>query len=366
MLVMAGTGNLASSTSNDIALLTISASAHITIVESVDATGLVLIDGELTIASGKQLRFAGSLTFGASGVATGAGTLNMNSPAGLDLVTLNGTDNMTGLAVFRVTNPKDDATNILSAGTYGANLTDFFGTQTGRGVNLSGTFVFGGDWEFTTSAGAMVIDNSVNNPNITVQGDVIWNQAGGTITYTKGTGTLTFDGTADQDIDFGGSALENIVINKESGTLTFGDDWVADSFTHQRGVFDPDGLTLETVGAFRILPGAEIVSGVDAWNGVALTVGGAFLVIGTPANKVNLRATVADDWTLDVTGSARAFDVDVSYSDALSGGGSEIVAIRSTDSGNNQNWVFAAGGLGADDATPLLFGLGMQMGNSPG
>lgn len=224
---------------------------------------------------------------------------------------------------------------------------DLFVVQQAAGLTTdilepeSGIYIITGDFELENQHGTDTLElrNSTNNPNIQIGGDLIWDkQDAGTITWTKGTGTLTFNGSGAQDADFAGSTVENIVVNKSGGTLTFTAGWTADSFLAIAGTVDFNGQTIETVGDFIITKGAAIATGADAMDGVALTVGGFLSLNGTGAGLLDLRAGVGDPWTLDVTGKADVATATVANCDAS--GGTEIQALYSTEGSGNTNWNF--------------------------
>jgi len=209
-------------------------------------------------------------------------------------------------------------------------------------LRLSGDYVITGDLtiQTNTAGSTLTIANDENDPNISVAGDVTLNQTAGTLTYTKGTGTITLSGSNNQDIDFDDRAIEALTIAKTGNTATFTGGWTALSFDAQTGDFDPGGQTLESVGDFSIGSSANVVAGNDAWNGTTLTVGGTFSASGSSGDPLNLRGTAT--WTLIVASTATADYVDVSYSDAT--GGVAVTATRSTDNGDNFGWTFAVGG----------------------
>jgi hypothetical protein len=185
--------------------------------------------------------------------------------------------------------------------------------------------------------------------------------------YTKGTGTLTASGGAAQSWNLGGAIIrdvngepvldtgggliygttsttvEDIVINKSAGTLTLTGDVRTDSFTMTAGTLDPNGQAVETTGNFAITSSGDMAAGTNVMNESSWTIGGAFSVMGGEGNLLNLRGTAT--WFLNVTGSAEAMYVDVSYSDASAG--TEIDSdVSSTNSLNNTNWNFVGGGGG--------------------
>jgi hypothetical protein len=213
-------------------------------------------------------------------------------------------------------------------------------TFVAAGVNSTltlqlGDYIFSDRFTMTNSGtNTLTIDSFTNNPNIEFQGDVIRNQASGTITYTKGDGAMLFSGGENQAIDFGGQTTEAITIAKSAGTVTPGDDLVMQAFTGTSGTFDPNGKTITTVADCDFEFGFSFPSAADTFNGCAWVIGGDFSAFGQTMN-----ASAA--WTIDVTGVSVISGVgSVEHSDA-SGSTSEIVAPGWTDGDNNTNWSFA-------------------------
>jgi hypothetical protein len=68
-----------------------------------------------------------------------------------------------------------------------------------------------------------------------IGGDVIQTGAGGSPAWNKGSGTITANGSGSQSWDFGGLIIEAVIIDKTSGTTTFGNGLVAQSIT----IIDP-------------------------------------------------------------------------------------------------------------------------------
>jgi hypothetical protein len=156
-------------------------------------------------------------------------------------------------------------------------------------------------------------------------------------TFTKGSSTLIANGTGTQAWDLGAEAVGAIEVTK-TGLLRFDGGWTADSFSHAAGgTVDFNEQTIETVGDFVIAAGAWILAGADAMNGVALTVGGDFLVAGTSGIPLNLRAEVGDPWALALTGTGTASHVNVAYGPS----NSLVTASHSTGTGTTTNWTFA-------------------------
>jgi hypothetical protein len=278
MLIMTGTATLTSSSSNDLRDLTIATAAVITSPASVDVEGLV-VNGTWEIAAVAQTRFSGDLVFGPSGNVSGNGILGMNSPSGVDTVTLNGAGNMTGLAEFRIINPAAAWTGSISAGTYDADLTKVLGTVGTRGVTLlAGDYVFNA-MEFECSGGTLTIANDTNNPSISLGGDLLFDEQAGTLTYTKGTGKNTLFGTGNQTLTCLDQATENLTINKPTAgdvtlvdvDLTIDSIDMADNFIVPSGDVDTTTSATLNIGGDMTLDGTFDMGDLTVW-----TVGGSF------------------------------------------------------------------------------------------
>ncbi len=199
-----------------------------------------------------------------------------------------------------------------------------------------------GDVQFHLDGEAtLVVDNSGGAADWNIGGDVY---ADGTAaspswTWTKGTGTITLDGSGNQSIDFNDQAIEALVIANTGGEVTFSGGCTGTSFNAQTGDFDPNGQTLETTGAFTIAAGVNLISaaqGTALWDGVALTVGGTFAVQGNPGDDCNLQGD--GGWTLDAAAAGTVNNVTVSGCDADAG--VDITARNSLDGSGNSSWIF--------------------------
>ena len=351
-LLMSGTGNLVSNVLNDLNDLTINVGAVITATETYQILGDLIVNGSLSIANGK-ITFVGSggtISIGAAGRITGNGIFRVYVPGageGITAFTVGGVIDVATLEIFR-----PNAAAVMAPGTYQSALIKVFNnTANPHTLTLSsGNYTFTGDVEVenTDPGGSLTIANDTNNPNITIQGDVIFDEQAGTITYTPGDGILTASGGNAQNWDFGAQNIEDLVVNKSADTLTFSGAWTADSFDAIDGALDFNGQTVETTGDFQIGAAATVVADADAMNGAAITVGGECDLYG-----VTLNATAG--WTLSVTGGAQARNVTVAYCNAS--GGSTVQARQSTDGNNNTDWNFITAGVSSRGGVALSMSL---------
>jgi len=303
----------------------------------------------------------------AGGSITGTGTLGFIAPdAGKGLLELSGTITTSTMLVQYWA----ASSGPLIAGTYGSASVQFL--QPGTGNNTvtfgSGAFVFSGDVTVShTSTGSLVLDLSTNSPSVTVQGDLTFALSGsgnvtvysifgsptwtlqgdvvhtesssGSLLWSKGSGSITASGSANQSWGFGSpGTLEAITVNKAGGTLTLTTALTCASLTHQAGTIDPNGQTITVNSDCTIQTGAKIDTASDALDGSTWTIYGDFDWQGTSGNVLALNATAA--WTLSVSGSASARYVSVAYSDASGGTTIDALGGSNTDNENNINWLF--------------------------
>lgn len=336
-VVMTGTGKTLGITSN-FDSLTVSGSVTTSGVVGA-ALADVVVSGTLTIASGDTFTISGSgasLEVTTTGTVTGDGVLRFqNGPT----FTIGASASFSGLGEIEALNSFSFPSFDYSGVTLITMRASTAGTQT---VTMgSGTFTFNDlELQTTGSGRTLAVTCSTNNPSFVIKGDVVTNiSSGSNHTWTAGTGTITANGTAAQDwawFDADMSAIqtiEDVTINKSSGTLTLSSDMKTQSFTGTDGDLDMGGNSIETTGAFTISAGFTL--NLTGLAGADWTVGGNFDITGTGAgSELDLRAGSA--WTIDVTGTADADYVRVSNSDASAG--TTITATNSYDHGNNTNW----------------------------
>jgi hypothetical protein len=181
--------------------------------------------------------------------------------------------------------------------------------------------------------------------DITFEGNVT--NTNNDLKWTKGAGTITFAGSADQTIDLNDLTIEDVVVNKSAGNLVLTTGCTTDSFTGTStgtGDFDPNGQTINVVGNCSWAAAFLFDSAAACMNGCTWDIGGNFTADG---QTLNATAT----WYLYVDGTAVASGTgEVEYCDASDGAGStEIDASAGpwTDGGNNDNWNFTPSGITA-------------------
>jgi len=301
-------------------------------------------DGRMVIGSGDPLYVDGDITVQANAGVGGRDDLHLLNPH--DVIQQDGTFDP---EVFYCYGQTD-----LAAGTYSCDETHFQNDQgSAQPVRLSqGTS--GGTVRFTrevyfeiTSAQDLNVWNNVNNPNLYFERGFFIDESGGSgsVNWTRGSGGIVLDGSLGMVIGFTldpqGKTMEYMEF-KAGGLPPSG----FSSFKFLSGVtcaalriktdcrVDFNGQSITTDGNFDIDTGGDVFgSGLD---GCAFDVNGNFDVNGTPTTKLDLVAGAT--WTLDVAGTAKAYDVEVAYSDASAG--TQVRANASIDQGNNLNWEF--------------------------
>lgn len=217
----------------------------------------VLGGATLSISGGGTLTGAGTLLFYFNSTHSSEATISQGGTLSIDLMQWN-FDSVEADSSL----PAGTYDSILSLDTtnsgYVPTLTLGNGTVTIKSLNQSVTGV------------GIDIDLSANNSDLVITDDVTLDSI---TTWTKGTGTITFSGTAAQDIDFDGETVEDIVFNKSAETVTLSGNVITDSFTGTDGTLDIDGNDLETTGNFTAADGTVFN---DTTGGGLITVGGNF------------------------------------------------------------------------------------------
>ncbi len=338
LLQMVGTGTLIGSNlgTEDRFLygLHITSTATITIdtrqVETRD--GPVTIDGTLTLNRFIQIREDADIIISSTGIVNGTQNFAIFDPTSTHgVITMDGTMNTSGLFAYQ--RPVSGAR--LASGTYDSQVV-ILAPVTGTLEFDNDTYTFNGPFELRiTGAGDLTIDNSANNPTFIVKDDVFTTKTStGILVWTKGTSTFTISGTGSQNLALDDETIEDLTINKATGTCTFTDDFTTDSFTGVGGLIDFNGKTITILNNCLIGNPGQIDG--STLNGTILSIGGNGSLNGISGTLLDFNASAA--WQLEITGTASANFVDAAFSDAS--GFTQITATNSTDSGNNTNWSF--------------------------
>lgn len=176
------------------------------------------------------------------------GTLTLTSSSnstllvmgGGELRTLDGTINGPGSIIIR---PTADGNAVMHPATYPVGVSVSLGASGQEWIPSAGTYTFNDSFELNLGSGYVFeMSCDTNNPDFIFNGDVDFGAGGSpNVTYTKGTGTITLGGSADQSIDFDGHAVEDIDVDKSAGTASFtGSAWTCDSFLLTSGTVDFD------------------------------------------------------------------------------------------------------------------------------
>jgi len=217
----------------------------------------VTVSGTYTILLGSEIDAYGT-TLTISGALTCNGKLYSRSG---NTLTISGTLSGTGNAILQ------GHTFAEMSGTYSIDDTSMY-VGSDIAFTLTGNATLGGDWvfryagaltfgshEYTFSgavkfdpiaAGVLTIANGTNSPDLVFEGDVTVGEMTGTVTWTKGTGSITISGASDQDIDFNGKTTEEIIVDKSAGVVSFTGDVDPDYF--EANADTAGGYTLDLVG----------------------------------------------------------------------------------------------------------------------
>ncbi|MCB4756844.1 MAG: hypothetical protein LHV69_07430, partial [Elusimicrobia bacterium] len=275
------------------------------------------VSGALTMNNSRSLEIVGDLQVAGTGVIDGDGGVDLNGGA---LSQMDGAIRVSQLIV-----EGDHLANVVPA-KYQSPIVKIMmpgssgNTYTFRGQ--SGTYWFTGDVTFDGSGNNVtVIDDATNDPNWIFEGDVTFLTVdGSSLTWTKGTGTITFSSNTAQVADFAGMSVENIISsNTSSNGLTF-----SSSFTTPSLWVNASGLGSAATIYFA--------------GNSTFTIS-TFTVNGDATYPVVLKSTDTSQWYLHVTSSQTVSYVQVSSSDA--NGGLEIVDYPGgSNLGNNEHWTF--------------------------
>jgi len=294
---------------------------------------------------------AGTLTLSGGGTLTGDGELRVRDAT---------VAAFSGAETWDIATSTIHRSNTLGAGVYQSSTVLCEGDNTGNTLTFGGACTFTGNVTFDADVAAYAVN--VNNQNLTFQGNLTLSESVGTLTWTKGAGTITHSGTSDTTFTSAiADVMEDWVLDKGNDTakLTLASDVYTDSFTGTQGRFDLDGHTLysdgnvdcETTGGFQFHNGADndMDGGCFDLDGGTLTLTG--LGGETPDELIidNLDFNLADG----VTGSADwcvVTDSEVTYG---TGGKIDATSANNTDGGGNTGWDFggAVHELAGEDAT---------------
>jgi hypothetical protein len=224
-------------------------------------------------------------------------------------------------------------TTTIPARTWANGQVTIEGDGTGVYTFAPGTHTFQGNVLMQSSEDC-TYDMS-NNPDFNYQSNLTISNKVTSPTYNKGTGTIRFTEGSNQNVNLNNLTVEDIIVFKSGGTITFTGDATTDSFIGEWGNIDFNGQNITTLGSFEIREQADM----DPTNlsGTDLVIGGDAYLWGAPGDLMDIDSST--DWTYTITGDAAAYYVSAGNSNA--GGGSTVYAYYSLDALDNTNWVFA-------------------------
>lgn len=283
---------------------------HASTVLAIDVIDNIVIDGTLTIDSGRLLRVGGetgNLYVNTTGTITGDGTvyfLSMRSGYGLILT---GGYSYDVFTVFF--NPRVGC--YIPPGIYSKTIKVHGNVSTSTWQPITGTYTFQGNLQISAIPEAdtpiahntLNIDNRSAQPSFIVEGNLIlqpaenvnstgydgilyiynnhatldidWTFSGDVNTlhlnpfyWYAGTGTLEFAGSNNHILDLYNETIDAVVVDKSGGTLTLDYDINPASFQLTLGTFDADiyDVDIDGTGDITLIDG-EIYMGVGStWS----------------------------------------------------------------------------------------------------
>lgn len=302
----------------------------------------ILNGGTYTIPAWTTLHVYGAMVVNIGGTLTGPANSVSNFRHGSS-VTNAGTYSATA------TWTRDNVT--IGNGTYGGTW-NCENNDAGAGrtltLGLAGgeTIIFTAEVVFDADTGqTYTVDLNTNDPAVEFRGDVdITETGGGTLTWSKGSGSVTFAGAVGvQQYTDNTAAIQDLgtVYHDDNGygsILQLLSDMECSNFFGVDGEFDVNGMQLDDHGA------------LDWATGYLLSdpVGGDFVVGGNFTADAQDISGASGAWTLTVTGTAVASGAGkVKNSDASGGTEIDASAVPWEDTppgGTNTNWNFGAVG----------------------
>jgi hypothetical protein len=116
--------------------------------------------------------------------------------------------------------------------------------------------------EFEASAAGRVLSvSNSGNYDLSFAGNVVFDTGtGGTINWTKGTGTITLapPTSTTRQVSFGGKTIEDVIIDG-AGTVELTAGFTTDSLTCTAGTLDVNGQALTVVGDMTVAAGCSVI-----------------------------------------------------------------------------------------------------------
>lgn len=350
--VISATGNLGFSTSFYCYDFTQDASITTTLTSGTNLTGIASIATNIngTIACGaNQIRIGAS----ASGVVTMGSGSDVSGSGNVDFYSANGatyTNNMAG-AWSHTGTIKD----ILSGSTLLFPAWDFSNADVERIANTasnperlfaSGTLKCKNLTLVNAGVLTTIVDCDTNNPNFEVSGAINFVPASGVVTWSKGTGTMKFTGTA-QSINLNGQLTETIFSTSSIGAVTIlaADTWDIGTLDLTTGLITINGTFIEstTVTNGLVCVGLTINSGasIDMQIGSIVSNSGSYSchnsVVWVNNHRGELTLTASANY-VSTNGNNRWYSLTINSSvittitgtTVMTGGGSGVTDVQGT------------------------------------
>ena len=236
---------------------------NVTFYSGAGGTGNLIIDGTVT-GTGILFNFYGQVQL--TGSFSAEAITSYNAQNGGGIAVWSGTYNPSS----GILNLRDwSSTGILAPIDYSTNnvIIRMYSQSTNSAFKLSaGTYTFY-DWRMLADYASKNTNiNTTNNPSIIVKGPITFSQTLGTTSYTEGSGTITMDSTGDFVVTTLGFAMENMVIDKDSG-ITLDSDLNVVSLTISNGDFDANGYNVTvSADALDISTSGTVDCGSGDWT----------------------------------------------------------------------------------------------------
>ncbi|MFA4982509.1 MAG: hypothetical protein WC592_08610, partial [Candidatus Omnitrophota bacterium] len=250
----AGSQTLTAKSTRTLYAVTINAGSTVVVSTNSAGSESLTVNGILSINTGKLYEVikmttgTGQTILGASSQITGLGQFEHLAVAAGNTLT-RGSGDLIDVATFTY----DYGTAPLPAGTYSSASTVLQSASTaGYATAMSGSFIFLHDFTISLTAAGTFTINNINNPSFEVRGNYTFtNSGGGTLTYTKGTGTITLSGSGAQAFNGLGNDFESMTIETRTGdvTITGSNTFTALTINAPNTVIFTAGTTT-TVGSF--------------------------------------------------------------------------------------------------------------------
>lgn len=326
-----------------------------------DITNSILLNGQLTVTGDGNFRADTGSTMDVYGTLTVNSidhmeilnaSLNVKSGAfisGTGRIRLQGGSVTEMEGTWNIAETRMDSGTCVLAGGGGTYSGKFYPSATSGYTRFGSapgeTLKFGNVYFDDLSTGAYQIDCATNDPDIEFSGYAyITEDSGGTVTWTKGDGTITFTGTSAQAVGLYNATVEDIVIDKTAGAVTLNDPLAADSLTLTDGTLDMGSYGLTLSGNMSMAAGTVVDDslGNGQISGVNLTIN------GSSGNRCTW-----DNATVYFTGTNAAHYCDVTGSPTHA----SCATIDATDNcisygGNGAAWDF--GGAAATSTMPNM------------